>query len=70
MLYQYNYNFATGKTTRSRTSLSNANEKSVRVSDIWAAAILDDTSGDSDILVEYTQLLLTKLNKGRRRGAT
>ncbi|KAF3029621.1 hypothetical protein E8E11_000026 [Didymella keratinophila] len=63
MLYQYGYDFVTGKTTRDRTSLSNANEESDRVSDIWAAAILEDTSGDSDLLVEYTQLLFNKLNK-------
>lgn len=63
MLYRYGYNFANGKTSRDRTSLSNANEESRRVSDIWAAAILEDTSGNSEILAEYTQLLLNKLNK-------
>ncbi|KAF2624183.1 hypothetical protein BU25DRAFT_461368 [Macroventuria anomochaeta] len=61
--YQYGYNSFTGSATRDRTSLSGANEESRRDADIRAAAIREDTSDNSDILTEYTQLILKSLSQ-------
>ena len=62
-LYQYGYNFLAGKTTRDRTSLSSPEEERTRVADIWAAAIREADSEDSELLTEYTQLILKSLNE-------
>lgn len=61
--YTYGYNFANGTTSRDRDELAGHREESERIAAIWVSAIEGDTSDDSDILTEYTNLILRHLNK-------
>ena len=61
--YMYGYNFVDGTTTRDRDTLAGSGEESERIAKIWASAIEADSSDDSDLLTEYTNLLLNSLNK-------
>lgn len=61
--YTYGYNFVDGSTTRDRDTLAGSGEESERIAAIWASAIQSDTSDDSDLLTEYTNLLLRSLNQ-------
>lgn len=65
--YEKGYNFNDGNTTRERDSIAGSGEESKHIASIWAAAILEDGSPGSDVLVEYTTLLFKFLNK---RGDT
>jgi hypothetical protein len=61
--YVYGYNFTDGSTTRDRNTLAGAGEESKRIAAIWASAIRADDSKDSDLVTEYTNLLLNHLNR-------
>jgi hypothetical protein len=61
--YAYGYDFVDGSTTRDRDALAGPGEESRRVADIWASAIRADDSENSDVVTEYTNLLLNHLNK-------
>ena len=60
--YQYGYNFLTGTMGMERTKIHDS-EESLSVAAVWAAAIREDTSTNSEVLVEYTHLLLHSLNR-------
>lgn len=61
--YAYGYIFVDGKTTQDRDSLSGAGEESTRIAAIWASAMQEDNSEDSDLLTGYTNLPLHSLNR-------
>jgi hypothetical protein len=61
--YAYGYDFAYGSTTRDREALAGPGEESRLIADIWAFAIRADDSEDSDVVTEYTNLLLNHLNQ-------
>ena len=61
--YAYGYNFVDGTTNRDRETLDGAGEEEEGIAAIWASSIRSDTSDDSDLLTEYTLLLLSSLNK-------
>ncbi|KAF2131165.1 hypothetical protein P153DRAFT_395549 [Dothidotthia symphoricarpi CBS 119687] len=61
--YGYGYNFVKGHTTRDRESLSGSGEESKGIAAIWAAAIRAKETDDSDLISEYTTMLLKSLNK-------
>lgn len=61
--YAYGYNFIQGSTTRDRDSLVGSGKESKSIAAIWASAIRSCDSDDSDIVYEYTSLLISSLNK-------
>jgi hypothetical protein len=61
--YMYGYNFLKGAIDRDRESLDDPVEESEQIAAIWASGIRSDNSEDSDLLAEYTNLILKFLNK-------
>lgn len=61
--YTYGYNFVRGSTSSDRDALSGVGEESRRISAIWSAAIRADESSDSELVSDYTDLLLSYINK-------
>jgi hypothetical protein len=61
--YVYGYNFVDGSTTRDRDTLAGSGEEGMGIAAIWASAIRADDSEDSDLVTEYTRLILGSLNK-------
>ncbi|KAH9875419.1 hypothetical protein J1614_004911 [Plenodomus biglobosus] len=61
--YAYGYNFIRGSTTRDRDSLAGSGQESTNIAAIWAYAIRSCDSNDSDIVYEYTSLLISSLNE-------
>ncbi|KAI8934992.1 hypothetical protein NX059_008658 [Plenodomus lindquistii] len=61
--YAYGYNLKEGHTNRDRDSLAGAGEESKSITAIWASAIRSDEETRSDLVTEYTMLLLNSLNK-------
>jgi hypothetical protein len=61
--YVYGYNFAEGSTSSDRDALSGVGEENEGISAIWSAAIRADESSDSELVSDYTYLLLSSINK-------
>ena len=61
--YVYGYNFAEGRTSIDRNALMGVGEESEGISAIWTAAMRTDESTDSELVSDYTQLLLSSINK-------
>ncbi|KAI4632043.1 uncharacterized protein J4E87_001513 [Alternaria ethzedia] len=61
--YAYGYNFNVGNTSADRDALSGSAEESDGITAIWSAAIRADGSTDSDLLSDYTKLLLGSISK-------
>jgi hypothetical protein len=61
--YAYGYNFVEGSTNSDREALAGVGEESEGISAIWTAAIRTDKSAGSELLSDYTKLLLTSINK-------
>jgi hypothetical protein len=61
--YVYGYNFVAGSTSSDRDALSGTGEEREGISAIWSAAIRADESGDSELVSNYTHLLLESINK-------
>jgi len=60
--YAYGYNFLNSAIDRDRESLDDAEEESEQIALIWASGIRSDDSEDSDLLTEYTNMILKSLN--------
>ncbi|KAI4666318.1 uncharacterized protein J4E79_002355 [Alternaria viburni] len=61
--YKYGYNFVEGSTSSDRDALTGGGEESEGISAIWTAAIRTDQSTDSELVSDYTELLLSSINK-------
>jgi len=61
--YVYGYNFVKGNTSADRDALSGATEESEGIIAIWSAAIRADRSSNSELLTDYTNLLLSSIGK-------
>lgn len=61
--YQYGYNFLNGAIDRDRESLNDPKEESEQIAATWASGIRADDSEDSDLLTEYTDLIVNSLTK-------
>ena len=61
--YEYGYNFISGNTTRDRDTLKGSGAENRKIARIWASAMQQDESDDSEIAANYTILLLRSLNK-------